>query len=528
VARVLRFADYVLDVMGGCLRAADREIQLRPKSYDVLRYLTERAGQLVTKDELLAAVWPGLTVTEESLAQCVSEIRRALGDRDQTIIKTVPRRGYRFVASVVKPDADAPVFGPAAVRSAAAETTDAPTSDRPSVAVLPFSNIGGDPQQEYLSDGISEDIITELSRFSELRVISRNSSFRYKGNTVDVRQIGGELGARYLVEGGVQRAGDRVRISAQLIDCATRGHLWAERYDRQLEDLFAVQDEVARAIVAALAAHVTKAEAERVLLKPPARWEAYDYVLRAAGVYPVRQQIGVGEARRLLERSLTLDPNYARAYTLLSWTYAYAYLEPIDHEYLSAAALERAYDLAKRAVQLDPLLPHARAQLGWVLLFKGEHEDSLAEFAQASTLNPNYVDHRLALALAYAGDPQRAIDVLRANAERDPFHPFIGFAFLGHAQYMLCQYREAAVTLRRSITRAPNIRILPLWLSAACARLGHIAEARVQAAEVLRLEPEFTISRWKRTAPYRYPEHAEHLFEALRKAGLPDRDRGDP
>jgi adenylate cyclase len=532
---MLRFEGYILDVARGCLRTTDREVALRPKSFEVLRYLVERAGRLVEKDEVLKAVWPNVIVTDESLAQCISEVRQAIGDSEQAIIKTVPRRGYRFVAPVSQFDADA--HTEAALHAAdlavsarrEADTGidqrfESPCPDRPSIAVLAFTNLGGDTRQEYFSDGISEDIITELSRFSELLVIARNSTFQYKGKPVDIRQAGQELGARYVLEGSVRREADRIRITAQLIDARTGGHLWAERYDRELTNVFAIQDEVARAIVAILAAHVNKAEAERTLLKPPTSWEAYDYYLRAAEAYRLRGRLktSIEETRRLLRQSLAIDPDYARALAALSATYWWTYVEPLDDDYVSPSGLERAYDLANKAVQLAPDLPEAHAQLGYVLIFKCQHQAGLAEFEQAFTLNRNFIDNRFAHGLAFAGEPARAIEVLRANIRLDPFHTFISFGFLGHAHYMLRRYDEAAQTLRVYPSRAPIVRILPLWLAASYAQLGQRAEAQAQAAEVIRMEPGFTIERWMRTAVYKNPNDAEHLFEGLRKAGLPD------
>jgi adenylate cyclase len=223
--------------------------------------------------------------------------------------------------------------------------------------VLPFANLSGDAQQDYFSDGVTEDIITELSRFSELMVIARNSAFQYKGKAVDIRQVGRELGARYVLEGSVRRMGNRIRIAAQLIDAATGAHRWAERYDRQLHDAFAVQDEVARATVAVLAAQVNRAEIERTLLKPPAAWEAYDYYLRGAQAFfshwTGRTNASLYDARRLLEQSLAIDPDYARAYAMLCRTHLYAYTEPFDGDYLNPAALDRALELAETAVHLD-------------------------------------------------------------------------------------------------------------------------------------------------------------------------------
>src|SRR5262249_2076158 len=281
---MFQFEGYTLDVARSSLRTADRDVELRPKSFEVLCYLVENAGRLVTKEELIEAIWPDVIASDELLAHCVSEARHALGCVRQTRIKTVPRRGYRFVAPVARM-----VTNAGALPSAAAGAKGAPSGsdvglglNRPSVAVLPFANLSGDPQQDYISDGITEDITTELSRFSELIVIARNSAFQYKGKAVDIRQVGRELGARYILEGSVRRTGDCIRITAQLVDAVSGYHRWAERYDRELHDVFAVQDEVVRTIVATLAAHVNRAEIVRVLLKAPATWEAYDYYLHGA------------------------------------------------------------------------------------------------------------------------------------------------------------------------------------------------------------------------------------------------------
>jgi adenylate cyclase len=353
---------------------------------------------LVTKEELFKAIWPDVVVTDESLAHCVSEVRQAIGDSKQTIIVTVPRRGYRFAASVLRVATGAAGAPPA--WSDSGPRSQSLLLDRPSVAVLPFANLSGDPQQEYFSDGITEDIITELSRFSELMVIARNSAFQYKGKVVDIRQIGRELGARYVLEGSVRRSGDRIRITAQLIDATTGAHRWAERYDRELHDVFAVQDEVARAIIAILVAHVNRAEIERALLKPPAAWEAYEYYLRGAEAFFLhlsrRTKASLYDARRLLEQSLAIDPGYVRAAAVLSWTHFHAYFEPFDGDYLSPAALDRALELAETAVHLDARLPQARAQLGYVLLFERQHDAAIAEFERAFALNPNFVDFRYA------------------------------------------------------------------------------------------------------------------------------------
>jgi adenylate cyclase len=524
---MFQFGEYTLDMVQGCLRTADREVDLRPKSFEVLRHLIRNAGRLVTKDELIKAAWPNVIVTDDSLTRCISEVRQAIADADQKIIKTVPRRGYRFSIPVSQLETGTELASKtltAMDKSAAGQPLDRSLSDQASVAVLPFVNLSGDPQQEYFSDGITEDIITELSRFSELLVIARNSTFQYKGKAVDVRQIGWELGARYVLEGSIRRAGDRVRINAQLIDAVTGIHRWAERYDRELSDVFAVQEEVACTIVTILAAYVTRAETDRTLLKPPATWEAYDYYLRGAEAYSFglteRTTTALYDSRRLLEKSVSIDPGYARAWAVLARTYAHTYLEPRDSDYLNPSGLDRAYELAQKAVQLDANLPQAHAQLGWVLMFKRRHDAAIAEYERAFSLNPNFTDYGFGLSLIFSGEATRAIKVLRANLRLDPFQSVSRLSYMGHAHYILKRYAEAVPPLRECASRMPNFRIVHLWLAAAYAQLGQLADAEAEAAEVARIEPGFTIDRWKITAPYKNGADAEHLFIGLRKAGL--------
>jgi adenylate cyclase len=532
---MFRFRGYALDVSRGSLACGEREVELRPKSFEVLRYLVGNAGRLVTKEEIIKTVWPNVAVSDESLARCVFEVRQAIGDSDQTIIKTVPRRGYRFMALVSRVATSAAAAGAAGETPAvpgseappAASPDSARETDRPSVAVLPFANLSGDPQQDYFSDGITEDITTELSRFSELLVIARNSSFQYKGKAVDIRQVGRELGARYILEGSIRRSGNRVRITAQLIDAMTGAHRWGERYDRKLRDFFAVQDEVARAIVVILVAHVNRAETERALLKPPAAWEAYEYYLRGAEAFLLHQnrrtKASLYDARRLLEQSLAIDPAYARAAAMLSKTHLFAYLEPYDGDYLSPAALDRALELAETAVHLDDLLPQARAQLGDVLIYKGQHDAGIAEFERAFALNPNFIDHRYARALILAGEPARAMEVLQANMRLDPFQPLLrATGWLGLANYMLKRYGEAARLWRECASRLPNLQWPHTLLISAYAQTGQLEEARKEAAEVLRINPWFTIEGYKRLLVFKDPKDLEHHIGGLSKAGLPE------
>jgi adenylate cyclase len=521
---MFQFADYTLDVVRGSLRTRDREIELRPKSFDVLCYLVENAGRVVTKEELIKTIWPNVVVTEESLTRCVSDVRNAIDDGDQTIIKTIPRRGYRFAAPVSRFRSDCTESLRAA--SDASQRFES-LPDRPSVAVLAFVNFTGDPQQEYFSDGITEDIITELSRFSELTVIARNSTFQYKGRSIDVRRVGQELGVRYVVEGSIQRDDDRVRITAQLIDGTTGAHRWAERYDREMRNVFAVQDEVTRAIVAVLASHVNKAEAERTLLKPAAAWEAYDYYLRGVAAYHSHatepKEVPISEPRRLFEKSLAIDPEYARAYAMLSRTRVRTFWDPIDADHLDPAGLDRAHDLARKAVQLDPNLPIARFQLGLALLFKRRRDEAITEFDRALSLNPNYTEHQFGFGLLLAGQASRAIDVLHANVRLDPFGFPTRHLFIGQAYYMLEHYEQALSHLRESTSRLPDQWTNYAFLAATHAQLGQSTEAKLAISELLRTNPGITIDRTIRSLPYNELRDIAHLSDGLRKAGLSER-----
>jgi adenylate cyclase len=514
------FEECVVDTDRRELRRRANLIPLEPKVFDLLVHLIEQRERVISKDDLLASLWDGRIVSESALSTCINAARSAIGDRGdaQRLIKTLPRKGVRFIGKVREDQA----------QTGAVELRRPPFAlpDRPSIAVLPFANLGGDPRQEYFSDGISGDIITELSRFPELMVIARNSTFQYKGKAVDARQIGRDLGVRYILEGSIRRSGDRIRINAQLIDALTGANRWADRYDRELSDVFAVQDEVTRTIVALLVAHVNNAEAERTSLKPPKTWEAYDCYMRGADVFGLDERrylpASLYEARRLLEQSLSIDPGYARAYALLSWTYVHTYVEPLDGDYLNPRGLDHAHELAKKAVQLDANLPQAHIHLGRALLFKRRFDAAIDELERARALNPNFIDHYYGLGLVYAGEPAKAIEVLEANRRLDPFQHHAGHSFIGHAYYMCRRYAEAVPPLREGAQRSPNIRIIPLWLAASYAQLGQLAEAHVEAAEVLRIEPGFTIEKWKCTAVYKNPEDAEHLFDGLRKAGLPE------
>jgi adenylate cyclase len=510
------FEGCILDCGRGTLTAETGEIALRPKSLEVLRFLIENAGRLVSRDDLLSAVWPGVTVTEESLTQCVSEVRYALGEPGQRIIKTVPKRGYVFAAPVQSEQS--------AGRDAIAPSRPAfRTLDDPSIAVLPFANLSGDPSQEYLSDGITEDIINGLSYFSDLAVIARSSSFSYKGRSIDVREVGQQLGVRYIVEGSVRRMGDRIRITAELVDAQSGVRRWAERFDRELGDIFAVQDEITHSIVRIVVAHLGNAEGERVLRKPPNSWTAYDLLMRGDQALQMYEQSWdpnhLYEARRHFAEAHKSDPDNARICAMLGHTYVRAYSDPADPELGNLDVLNQGRELIGQAVRLHPNEPLARSLLAWTLIWMREPDAAVREYETALALNPNFWDPRFAGALVYAGAPARALDVVQAHVRLDPFHPPYVHAFRGHALYMLKRYPEAVTPLRECIRRGPQVLVGHVWLAATLVRVGQRTEAREIIVEVLKRAPKMS-TRWHAPSLYRNPQDSEHMIEALREAGF--------
>jgi TolB-like protein/DNA-binding winged helix-turn-helix (wHTH) protein len=574
--KVFEFEGFTLDVMRRSLRTGDRDIKLRPKSFDVLCSLVEHAGRLVTKDEMIETVWPNVTVTDESLTQCVSDIRQALGDAEQRIIKTVPRRGYLFAAPVSRqaiadrfaallaPTESFSDSGPHGERADVAprlatwrprwpllaatalllvaicagalfwrQSADLPLPDRPSIAVLPFVNIGGDPQQSYFSDGLTEDITTRLAKFADLFVIAHDSAFAYRKHD-DPRQVGRELGVRYLLEGSVRRDGERFRITAQLIDAVSGAQRWAESYDRELTGLFAVQDEVTQKIVVTLVAHITQSELDRGRRKPPEALAAYDYYLRGSAALAAVEEGGrrlYGErlfaARQILEQSVAADAHYAPAIAALADTYLRAWLVPTEFpstagEFLQQRTIDRALALAHDAVELDPYLAEAHAELAWILHWQYRRSEAIAEFRRAFELNPNMADGRFTILLTHGGKADNAIEFMKRAMRLDPFHRPIYYSFLASAYYLAGQYEVAIENNRIAARRVPGVVQVVIWYSASAAQLGHIEEASAAAAEVLRLDPDFTIAKFLQMISFAKPDDASRLADGLRKAGLPE------
>ena len=405
------------------------------------------------------------------------------------------------------------------VNVAAIDKMPFPLPDKPSIAVLPFENISGDPEQEYFSDGITEDLITDLSKISGLFVIARNSVFIYKGRTIKIAEVGRELGVRHVLEGSVRKANGRVRITAQLVDATTQGHLWAERYDRDLKDIFALQDEVTQKIVAALAVKLTEDEQERLVRKYTENMEAYDSFLQGMELIHHHTKEANVQARQMYKRAIDLDPKFAAAYALLGLTYSQEWSHGWSQ---NPQALERAFELAQAAIALDNSLPFGHAILGEIYLWKKHYEKAVAEQEKAIALSPSDADLISGLGgiLNWAGRPEEAIELVKKAMRLNPMYQTEYLWNLGHAYFLRGRYGETIETLKRARDRNPKYLPVHVYLSASYINQGQQKEARAEAAEASMLSPQTSMEAWKQRLPYKNQAVLERLIDSLRKAGF--------
>jgi TolB-like protein/class 3 adenylate cyclase/Tfp pilus assembly protein PilF len=395
-----------------------------------------------------------------------------------------------------------------------------PLPDKPSIAILPFANLSGDRQQDYFADGFTEDLITNAAQSKELFVIAHNSTFSYKGREVKIRQVAEELGVRYVLEGSVRRIGETVRITAQLIDATNGSHVWAKRYDEPTDRLFDVQDEVSREIASTLLVNVKKADLAKATQKRPKELSAYDYVLRARARWAAPGKKAKLEARALAQQAIAIDPAYAPAYAVLGDTYNSAYIT----QWGGPDALDRAYDAARKAVELDPSLSTAHELLGRVFLRRRQHDDAVAAIERSISLNPNQPRHYASLAdtLTFANRAKEAVDFLRKANRLDPFYPPRQNMYLGRAYYFARQFDKAVAQLRICAARAPKWRPCYMFLAPAYAELGRQADAKRTLETLLKIAPRFSISESvQKHLPF-VPSAMGFYIDGLRKAGVPE------
>jgi TolB-like protein/Tfp pilus assembly protein PilF len=389
-------------------------------------------------------------------------------------------------------------------------------SEKPSIAVLPLTNMSGDPGQDYLAEGITEDIITELSRFRQIQVLSRNSSFRYSGKNADIVRVGRELNVQYVLEGSLRKIGDRVRITAQLIDASSGNHLWAERYDRKQDEIFDVQDQVVRNIVGTLVGRLQAAGVAKAKRKPPSSLTAYEYVLQADEL-SYADADAVSKARELYQKAIELDPDYARAYALLALNFSHQWMKDMSG---SSSLLDQAHELAMKALELDENDPLCHEVIAWIELERGSHD--LAEFyyEKARELNPN---RAVTLAgqgdlFTYIGKPEEGLQLLREAKSLDPFfNPSWYWISVGICLFVCRRYDDAIACL----TRVPYTQYsASAYLAASHAKSGRIEQARSKANEVLKLLPSFKTDVFVAKQSFKHAHEAEHLQEGLERAGL--------
>jgi adenylate cyclase len=407
-------------------------------------------------------------------------------------------------------------FRATSIEPASVEKMAFPLPEKPSIAVLPFTNMSGDPEQEYFSDGLTEDLITALSKYRGLFVISRNSVFTYKGQAVKPEQVREELGVRYMLEGSVRKGGKRVRITAQLIDTTTGGHQWAERYDRELKDIFTLQDEITQQIVSALGVKFKQIEQERALRKDTANLNAFDYNWRGWWYYQRFTKEDNEQARRMFEKAIEIEPKFADAYAGLGLTYYEQWVRLWSQD---PQSLERAFELAKRAIALDDSRSAAYTLLSHVYLWRKQHAQAIAEQEKAIALNPNdaygYAD--LAETLIWAGKPSEALGLVEKAMRLNPHYPANFLYTLGSAYSRMERYEEAVAALKRVLTRSPDHIGGHLLLATIYSEVGREEEARAHVAEALRVSPQLSLEVLRQRLPAALPER---VIDALRKAGL--------
>jgi TolB-like protein len=505
------------------LRRDGELVAMQPQVFDLLVHLLKHRDHVVSRDDLIALVWGGRIVSDSTLDSRINAARSAVGDsgKAQRLIRTIPRKGVRFVGAVNE--------GLNCV-DLASTSTEAPTEpaprplplpDRPAIAVLPFDNMSGDLEQEYFSDGITEDIITALSKLRWFFVIARNSSFTYKGKAVHMKQVAAELGVRYVVEGSVRRSGDRVRITAQLNDTATGSHLWAEHYDRDLVDVFAVQDEITDAIVTAIEPQIYAAEDFRSRRKPPNSVDAWDLVMRALSHHWRVTRIDSAAAQTLLEQAIAIDPNYGQALSLsatnrmfgvhLGWT-----------DIASAAPAAECAALA--AIAADGEDAWAHTALGSVYFSTRRLDDALAEFELALQLNPNFslVQGYYALALSYSGrwhDSFAAAQRAIRQSPRDPSSA-IYHGVAAYAQFVGRNYGEAMALAREATRQRGDLTGAYRVLTVAAGMAGKIDVARAALDELRRTQPNISLAWIATQLPWKLDADREHYLEGFRRAGL--------
>ena len=510
---IYRFDRFTLDVVRGGLFAEDgTQLALRPKSFDLLRYLVVNAGPLVDRDELMKAVWPTVFVTEDSIAQCVKDIRRALGDQTQRLLRTAQRRGYLLdvTASTVAEGAS-----PAATVAAAAAPLPLPTANRPMLVVLPFENLGDDPEQHYLASGVTADLVTDLTHFEELQIVSPPA---LASSSAAIPKE-----ASYIVAGSVRRAEGRIRITIRLDDAHTGISLRAERFDRSLGDLMALQEELGESLPAHLVIQVEREATRRSRRRPSTSLDAYDLCLRGRELQLRVTEPDTHAARELFDRAIKLDPEYATAYAWQAYTvqrgFTWLWGEPKERE-----ATKLALRLARRAVELEPGSSLCLSRLAVILMLNHDWDEALETGRAAVRANPCAAESRYDYGdvLAHAGNPAEAEREVLLAHRLNPFHPPHWRVPLARALIRTGRWEEALAELHFCNARMPQYIPCLQSLAAVSAELGHIEEARAAVAAMLYQTPGLTVQDFRERAFFRDLAMLEYHRRGFRADGMPE------
>jgi TolB-like protein/Flp pilus assembly protein TadD len=512
------FGSYVLDTARRELSREGGLIALEPQVFDLLVYLVQNRDRVVSKDDLIASIWGGRIVSESTLTSRINAVRRAVGDsgEEQKLVRTIARKGFRFVGEARE---QGPSGGPAAGLQVPFAVP-----DRPSIAVLPFINMSGDPQQDYFIDGIAEEIIIALSRVRWFFVIARQSSFAYRDRGLDAKQIARELGVRYVLVGSVRRAGDQVRVSAQLIEGSSGGNVWARSYDRAAADIFAVQDEITQMIVGAIEPQLSRAERERARVKPRDSLDAWSTYQRGMFHLCRCTREDLIEARTLFRQAVGLDAELGPAYSAEAEACYYEVVYGFARS--NEENRENAIGPARRAVTLDAEDAGAHCTLGRIRYLRREYPPAISELKTALELNPSLAlaHYGLGAALVFSGKSDDAVPHLESAIRLSPHDPAMGsfLVRIADARYFMADCEGAATFALRALGQ-PNFQ----WsryavLIAALGQLGRQDEARRYLAEVTRERPDFSIEFVRNTHLFGVPELMAHYCEGLRKATVPE------
>jgi adenylate cyclase len=465
---------------------------------------------------------PGaICLSEDAYRQVKARLDLQVSDLGATQLKNIadPMRVYSMQVGL---RVQAEPAGPVEARVAEKPAPRPAPPDKPSIAVLPFANMSGDPEQEYFADGISEDIITALSKLPQLFVIARNSAFTFKGKNVLVTEVGKSLGVRYVLEGSVRKSGGRVRITAQLIDATTGGHLWAERFDRDLTDIFAVQDDVTTQIVSALALNLSAADRQSIVVEHIDNLEAHDCFLRGRELFWRQAREANRDAQLLLRRAIELAPGYAPAFAFLASAQMADYVS--GWTATPAQTLEAAEETARRAVRLDERNPYALWALGLACLWARRYDEAVSAAEKAIAFNPNFAQGHnvLGLTMHYSGRSEEALNFFERAVAQDPYCPGIWLHLQAQATYQLGRYPETVALLKRRILRNPETDASRVLRAATYGQMGLVEEAREAWREALRVNPAYSLEQRRKVLPYKNPNDFERVVEGLQKAGLPE------